>query len=326
MNKRIVSIIIAVMFCLISPIASSESSQNFTADNTAPTMSTGDYFNYDLDIGGLLLSMESESENIIDVQENSNAGMRMEYGGTSCLQTEWTDCYVLLMTSELNLTVVLSSDSGIDNDRMVMLMRDESTIVNSGLQSQDTMVSTMDVWYTIDGEPYHSETIGTEITTRIAENEEPESIKVGDTWTVRESTETIINEKTRMNDGPWEHEDEEVESETTTTNYNAEVLSNVYVGEIMHETLKVKFEEVGSDESGFGYLTASGMPVKMEYYEEGNLQMIATLDDYKWTNEPSLSGTGESNEGDLIGELPGFTILPTLAVSILALFIVKRNQ
>lgn len=325
MNKRIISIVIAVMFCLISPIASSESSQNFTADNDL-TMSTGDYFYYSLDIGGLLLSMESESENIIDVQLNSNPEMRTEYGGTSCLQTDWTDCYVLLMSSELNLTVVLSSDSGIDNDRMVMLMRDESTIVNSGLQSQDTMISTMDVWYTIDGEPYHDETIGTEITTGIAEHEEPESIKVGDTWTVRQSTETIINEKTRMNDGPWEHEEEEIESETTTTNYNAEELSNVYVGETMYETLKIKSEELGSDQSGYIYATTTGMPVKMEFYEEGNLQMIATLDDYKWTNEPSLSGTGESNEGDLIGELPGFTILPTLAASILALFIVKRNQ
>ena len=77
MNKRIISIVIAVMFCLISPIASSESSQNFTADNDL-TMSTGDYFYYSLDIGGLLLSMESESENIIDVQLNSNPEMRTE--------------------------------------------------------------------------------------------------------------------------------------------------------------------------------------------------------------------------------------------------------
>ena len=325
MNKRIVSIVITVMFCLISPIASSESSQNFTVDNTDPEMSTGDYFHYSLDMGGLLLSMESESENIIDVQENSNTGMRMEYGGTSCLQTDWTDCDVLLMTYELNMTVVFSSGSGIDNDRMVVLMRDESTIVHSGLQSQDTMVSTMDMWYTIDGEPYHDETIGTEITTEIAENEEPESIKVGDTWTVRESTETIINEKTRMNDEPWEHEDEEIESETITTNYNAEGLSNVYVGEMMYETLKVKSQEMGSDAS-YVYVAATGMPVKLEYYEEGDLQMIGTLEDYKWTNEPSISGNTDSNEGGLIDELPGFTIIPTVIASVLALFIVKRNQ
>ncbi len=325
MNKRIISIVITLMFCLISPIASSESSQIFTVDNTDPIMSTGDYFNYDLDMGGLMLSMEDED--IIDVQENSNSGMRMEYGGTSCLQTDWTDCYVLLMTWELNMTMIFSSDSGIDNDRMVVVMVMESTIVNSGLQSQDTTVSTMDMWFTIDGEPSHVETIGTEITTAIAENEEPESIQVGFNWAVRESSETIINEKTRMNEEPWEHEDEEIESKTITTNYNAESLSNVYVGEMMYETLKVKSEELGSNESSYGYLAATGMPVKMEYYEEGGLQMIATLEDYKWTNEPSLPAhLAESNEGGLIGELPGFTILPTLVASVLALFIVKRNQ
>ena len=325
MNKRIISIAIAVMFCLISPIASAESSQSFTADNTNPTMSTGDYFYYIIDINGLMSSMESED--IIDVQENSNTGMRMEYAGTSCLQTDWTDCDVLLMTWGLNMTMVFSSGSGIDNDRVVMVMSMESTIVFSGLQSQDTTVSTMDMWFTIDGEPYHDEAIGTEITTTIAENEEPESIKVGDTWTVRESSETIINEKTRMNDEPWEHEDEEIESETTTTNYNAESLSNVYVGEMMYETLKIKSEELGSNESSYDYVAATGMPVKKETYEDGNLQMIMTLEDYIWTNEPSLSpDSADPNEGSLIEGLPGFTILPTLIASVLALFITKRNQ
>jgi len=323
MNKKVFSITFVFIACLFSPIASSESSQDFTVNNADPIMSTGDYFSYSLDMSGLMNSMKSED--IIQVQENSNSGMRMEYGGTSCLQTDWTDCNVLLMSWETNMTITFSDDSGIDNNQAVMVMVMESTIVNSGLQSQDTYERKMDMWFSVDGEPYHDETIGTEITTAIAENEEPKSIQVGDTWTVRKSSETIINEKTRMNEEPWEHEDEEIESETITTNYNAEGLSNVYVGEMMYETLKVKSQEMGSDAS-YVYVAATGMPVKLEYYEEGDLQMIGTLEDYKWTNEPSISGNTDSNEGGLIDELPGFTIIPTVIASVLALFIVKRNQ
>jgi len=316
--------IITIVLCLISPFASSETSQDFTVNNTDPTMSIGDYFSYSLDLSGLMSSMESE--NIIQVYENSNSSIRMEYGGSSCLQTDWTDCDIALMSDEMNITMVFSHDSGIDNNRAVMVMVMESTIVHSGLQSQDTTETKIDMWYTIDGEPYHDETIGTEITTSIAENEEPESIKVGDTWTVRESSETITNEKTRTNEEPWEHEAEEIENKTTTTNYNAESFSNVYVGERMYETLKIKSEELASNESTYMYLAITGMPIKMEFYEDGNLQMIMTLEEYKWTNEPSLSKTSESNEEGLIDELPGFTSISAFIALILALVVMRQNQ
>ena len=320
MRKRFISILLV---CLISiaPFASSESSSDFTVDNQEPEMTTGDYFLYDLDMTGMLESMEDE--NIEEVQENSNSGMRMEYGGDSCLQTGWEDCRIGLMTWEVNLTMILSEGSGIDDDQAVMLMKLESTTVFSGMKSQDTSVTSMDMWFTIDGEPYHSESVMTEVTVTTTESVEPEQLKVGDTWTTEEVVETTYNEKSRMNGDAWEHEDEIVDTVEITTNYNAESISNVYVGSTSYQTMKVKHDEMGSEVMGYVYTAESGMPVKMEYYEDGSLQMIATLTEYSWTNEPSH--TGETDLADDLG-LPGFTMVSLMASSVFAVYFVARKE
>jgi len=321
MNKRVL-VGLTIIMILFSPLASSESSDEFTVNNTEPEMTTGDYFLYELDISGLLNSMQDED--IDEVRENSNSGMRLEYGGDSCLLTDWSDCGIGLTTWELNLTMVFSNGSGIDNDQAIMLMKMESTYVwtNPEMKSEDTTVQTMDMWFTIDGEAYHSETVSTEVSITSTENSEPEFVKSGDTWSVLESVKTTINEKSRE-DGQWEHEDEVIEYQNITTNYNAESISNVYIGNTSYQTLKIKSEELGSDEMGYTYLTDNGMPVKMEYYENGSLQMIGTLTDYSWTNEPTQTSENNAIADD---ELPGFTLVPALLASVFAVFIINRNE
>ena len=320
MRKQFISIFV-ILLIFIAPLASSESNLDFTVDNKEPEMTTGDYFLYDLDMTGMLDSMEDED--IDEILENSNSGMRMEYGGDSCLQTGWDDCNIGLMTWELNLTIIFSEGSGVDNDRAVMLMEFESTSVSSEMKSQDTTVNSIDMWFTVDNEPYHSESVSTEVSVTTTGSVEPESVKVGDTWTTEEAIETIVNEKSRMNGDAWEHEEEIVETENITTNYNADSVSNVYVGSTSYQTMKIKSEEIGSEEVGYIYLADSGMPIKMEYYEEGSLQMIATLSEYSWTNEPS-----QASETDLAEEnaLPGFTMVSVMASSILAVYFVARKQ
>ena len=320
MRKQFISIFV-ILLIFIAPLASSESNLDFTVDNKEPEMTTGDYFLYDLDMTGMLDSMEDED--IDEILENSNSGMRMEYGGDSCLQTGWDDCNIGLMTWELNLTIIFSEGSGVDNDRAVMLMKFESTSVSSEMKSQDTTINSIDMWFTVDNEPYHSESVLTEVSVTTTESVEPESVKVGDTWTTEEAIETIVNEKSRMNGDAWEHEEEIVETENITTNYNADSVSNVYVGSTSYQTMKIKSEEIGSEEVGYIYLADSGMPIKMEYYEEGSLQMIATLTEYSWTNEPS-----QASETDLAEEnaLPGFTMVSVMASSILAVYFVARKQ
>ena len=311
------------LICLISivPLASSESNSDFTVDNKEPEMTTGDYFLYDLDMTGMLESMEDED--IDEVLENSNSGMRMEYGGDSCLQTGWDDCRIGLMAWELNVTMIFSEGSGIDNDRVVMLLKMESTNVFTETKNHDTTIQTIDSWFTIDGEAYHQEFVTTGVAVTTTESVEPESLKVGDTWTTEEVVEITTNEKSRTNGEAWEYEEEVIETEDITTNYNAESVSNVYVGNTTYQSMKIKSDEMGSEVMGYVYTADSGMPIKMEYYEEGSLQMIATLSEYSWTNEPVQAS--DADTGDDLG-LPGFTMVSVMASSVLAVYFVARKQ
>ena len=140
------------------PVASSDTNENFTVNNEDPVMITGDYFLYDLDMSIMIEGMESD-EDVVEVLVNSNSGMRMEYGGESCLQTGWEDCSIGLMYWNLNITIVYDESMGVDNDRAIMEMRTESTIVMSGLHSEDTTIREMEMWFSMDGENYHSESI-----------------------------------------------------------------------------------------------------------------------------------------------------------------------
>ena len=320
MTKQSLSIFV-ILLIFIAPLASSESNSDFTVDNKEPDMTTGDYFLYDLDMTGMLDSMEDED--IDEVLENSNSGMRMEYGGDSCLQTGWDDCRIGLMTWEMNLTMIFSEGSGVDNDRAVMLMKVESTSVFSEMKSQDTVIQTIDSWFTINNEPYHQEIVMTEVSVDTTETLEPESVKVGDTWTTEKVVETTYNEKSRMNGEAWEHEDEIVETDNITTNYNAESVSNVYIGNTSYKTMKVKSQDAGTDEVSYDYLADTGMPIKMELYQDGTLQMISTLTEYSWTNEPS-----QISETDLTEEsaLPGFTMISVMVSCVLAAYFVARKQ
>lgn len=313
---------LTLFLILIAPLASSESNDEFTVDNNDPDMTTGDYFLYDLDMSGLLNSMQDED--IDEVRENSNTGMRMEFGGDSCLQTGWNDCHIGLMSWELNLTMIFSSGSGIDNDQAEMLMKMESTNIFSENKSEDTTIMTMEMWFSIDGEAYHNEIVTTEIsTTTVIGDGEPEFVMTGDTWTTEEMIETTSNEKSRMNAEAWEHEDEVIENENITTNYNAESVSNVYIGNTSYQSLKIKSQELGSEEMDYTYLANTGMPIKMESYENGSLQMIATLVDYSWTNEPMPTSQDNTIVED---ELPGFTVVPALMSSLSALYFVARKE
>ena len=238
--------------------------------------------------------------------------------------TGWEDCYISLTSWEMNLTMVFSSGSGIDNDEAIMLMKMETITVSSGDNSESTDVTTMDMWFSIDGEPYHSETVMTELSITSSEDSTPEIVSAGDTWSEQETVTNTINEKSRMNGDPWENEDEVVENETTTTNWNAESTSNVYIGDTSYQTMKIKSEELGSNDSGYVYVAETGMPVKMEYYEDGALQMVATLVDYSWTNDPSQ--VSENTGDEVEGLLPGFTLLPTLAASVFAGLVLVRSR
>lgn len=321
MNKQFFTTF-TLFFILLTPLASSESNDEFTVNTNPLEMTTGDYFLYDLEISGWLDSMEFEG--VDEVRENSNSGMRLEYGGDSCLQTGWNDCRIGLQGWEINMTMIFSEGSGIDNDQLVMLMKIETTSIFSDMKEQETAVQTIDMWYTIDSEAYHEEAVVTLISlyTETASSE-PEYVKAGDSWTTDETIEITHNEKSRINAEAWEHETEVIESENITTNYNAESVSNVYIGNTSYQSLKIKSQDIGSEEMDYTYRAKTGMPIKTESYENGSLQMIGTLVDYSWTNEPIPTSQPNTSA---VGELPGFTIVSALMPALFAVYFVARKE
>ncbi len=174
------------------------------------------------------------------------------------------------------MTMIFSNGSGIDNDQLVILMKFESTRIVSDMKEQETTVQTIDMWYTIDSKAYHEEAVVTVISLNTeTASSEPEHVKAGDSWTTDETIEITHNEKSRINAEAWEHETEVIESENITTNYNAESVSNVYIGNTSYQSLKIKSQEIGSEEMDYTYRAKTGMPIKTESYENGSLQMIA---------------------------------------------------
>jgi len=316
--KKIIGI--TLLLIIILPLASSESNDNFTVKNEDPEMTNGDYFLYDVDMSLMIGDMESD-ENIVEVVVNSNSGMRMEYGGDSCLQTGWEDCSIGLMYWNLNITIVYDEGVGVDNDRAIMEMRTESTIVVSGLHSEDTTVREMEMWLSIDGENYHSESIDTEVSTSTKLSDKPELVAIGDVWSVETQEETITNSKSRMNGESWEHEDEIIENSTEYETSTAVSVSELTTNAGNFVTMKIKSEVSNSSEYDYTYVAENGMPVKMNgYSENGELMMSITLSEYSWSQE-----NNDQSDSDDDALMPGFGLIGTIFATTMALFVAKNK-
>ena len=148
-------LVIAIVLSLFLPAASSEGSVEFTVTTADPVMETGDYFLYEFDMSAMFESMESDDA-VVEVIEEYNSGMRMEYGGDSCLQTGWTDCYIGLMSWNMRLKIIYNESIGIDNDTAIMELSFESTVVDSESKSQETTIGTTDIKFSVNGDDYHT--------------------------------------------------------------------------------------------------------------------------------------------------------------------------
>ena len=300
----------------------SEGSVEFTVTTADPVMETGDYFLYEFDMSAMFESMESDDA-VVEVIEEYNSGMRMEYGGDSCLQTGWTDCYIGLMSWNMRLKIIYNESIGIDNDTAIMELSFESTVVDSESKSQETTIGTTDIKFSVNGDDYHTEGVETEVsieTTTV--NNEPERVSVGDTWDVEKSVENTINSKSRENGEPWEHDEEIIENYTVVNTHNALSVQEITTELGTFNTMKIEEIENDSTSREFAYVVASGMPIKLESYNDMNeIEMSATLIEYEWSGEDA--GDADSEEDEL---LPGFTITATIVSVTMALFILRNKK
>ena len=315
-------LVIAIVLSLFLPAASSEGSVEFTVTTADPVMETGDYFLYEFDMSAMFESMESDDA-VVEVIEEYNSGMRMEYGGDSCLQTGWTDCYIGLMSWNMRLKIIYNESIGIDNDTAIMELSFESTVVDSESKSQETTIGTTDIKFSVNGDDYHTEGVETEVsieTTTV--NNEPERVSVGDTWDVEKSVENTINSKSRENGEPWEHDEEIIENYTVVNTHNALSVQEITTELGTFNTMKIEEIENDSTSREFAYVVASGMPIKLESYNDMNeIEMSATLIEYEWSGEDA--GDADSEEDEL---LPGFTITATIVSVTMALFILRNKK
>ena len=315
-------LVIAIVLSLFLPAASSEGSVEFTVTTADPVMETGDYFLYEFDMSAMFESMESDDA-VVEVIEEYNSGMRMEYGGDSCLQTGWTDCYIGLMSWNMRLKIIYNESIGIDNDTAIMELSFESTVVDSESKSQETTIGTTDIKFSVNGDDYHTEGVETEVsieTTTV--NNEPERVSVGDTWDVEKSVENTINSKSRENGEPWEHDEEIIENYTVVNTHNALSVQEITTELGTFNTMKIEEIENDSTSREFAYVVASGMPIKLESYNDMNeIEMSATLIEYEWSGEDA--GDADSEEDEL---LPGFSFVATIVSMTMALFILRNKK
>ncbi len=315
-------LVIAVVISLFLPASSSEENDEFTVTTADPVMETGDYFLYEIDMSRLLDSMAS-GDSVVEVIEEYNSGMRMEYGGDSCLQTGWTDCNIGLMSWTMELTIIYNESLGVDNDTAIYEMSAEAITVHSGDKQYETSTRTSDIKFSMDGEEYHSESVDTESSTQIATiDEEPERVSIGDTWTVEKNVENTINSKSRENGDPWEHEDEIIENYTVVNTHTALSVEEITTEVGTFKTMKMQDIENDSNSKEYGYIATNGMPIKLESYNEWNeLEMTAILVEYDWSGDNL--GDADSGEDEL---LPGFSFIVTVVSVTMALFMLRDKK
>jgi len=315
-------LVIAVVISLFLPGASSEENAEFSVTTADPVMETGDYFLYEFDMSAMFESMESDDA-VDEVIEEYNSGMRMEYGGDSCLQTGWTDCYIGLMSWNMELKIIYNESIGIDDNTAIMEMIFESTTVISGNKNYETIVGTTDIKFSVDGDEYHTESVETEVSVEtITANDEPEKVHVGDTWTVTKDVENTINSKSRENGETWEHDEEIIENYTVVNTHNALSVEEITTELGTFKTMKIQEIENDSTSREFAYVATSGMPIKLESYNDMNeIEMSATLVEYDWSGESALDA--DSEEDDL---LPGFSFITTIVSVTMALFMLRNKK
>jgi len=315
-------LVIAIMISLFLPAASSEENAEFSVTTADPVMETGDYFLYEFDMSAMFESMESDDA-VDEVIEEYNSGMRMEYGGDSCLQTGWTDCYIGLMSWNMELKIIYNESIGIDDNIAIMEMIFESTTVISGNKNYETVVGTTDIKFSVDGDEYHTESVETEVSVEtITANDEPEKVHVGDTWTVTKDVENTINSKSRENGETWEHDEEIIENYTVVNTHNALSVEEITTELGTFKTMKIQEIENDSTSREFAYVATSGMPIKLESYNDMNeIEMSATLVEYDWSGESALDA--DSEEDDL---LPGFSFITTIVSVTMALFMLRNKK
>lgn len=319
MNWTKTIVVMVTTTLVISSFAVAEGEKKYKQELVDP--SEGDFFEFDLDPSALeQVYIDDPDLDVKAVESNVLPTFLMTYHGESCLNFPLlspNECHKLVTTLTMNLTLIHDDDSDVYEDDTVITMSIVTITesVDGAMWSEQTIES--ETWMRISGQDWHVERVEVETEEVTYQGSHPLEVSVGDSWTVSEESERIITSRERLDGGEWETETTE-EYESTTTNYNAESSGNVFVNGESFDSIKISAMEIGSSAMEVWYSNEYGLPVKAEIYDDdGNLEMIITLKEYKYANEPT--------DGAL-GGLPGFNATAAIAMIGIATVFPRWNR
>ncbi len=281
--------------------------------NEYPHYSVGDYFKYDLDAQKLMDMFSSEfggnvSMNVVD----TFAELRYTRTETVTVDGEAYECIVGVL--DMDMTFELSGESaGMEftaDVHMIMSQKSWTRISDSAeVKTESSQQTYMNM--TMLGQTMNQVIVTTteqKYSPPVSEYDLP--ITAGKSWETQTTLEihTVTMTKNSALGDQWQKEESNT-TQQTTVRYEALSEEQISVKAGSFETLKIKMSGMSGFEDSEGemyvYVTADGIPVKMEMISEGEPQMTMGLTEYKYGS----SGSGDSSSGGL----PGFEAVMTVA-------------
>ena len=332
--------ILAFLVCTLFLAGSNDAELVVSDEYIEPTI--GDFFQFEMVGNDFPDSMGKviDEEKYLRVEDYDGNGMRMEVTGKgqTAFEGETVDYFAMMLTWETSFTLYFEDlwddgDGKEDTIEFSMVSATEIWQIDEGglneingteIKSIDKME--MSMIFTINQYEDQSVILGdsieeTETEVLNTSTDQPNEVRVGDTWTESstERTTGISRDRTceeNDDDCEWEIEDiDEEETTTTTSEALREVSMTTPAGTF--ETLQIKDTDEGEDPGNYtlGYVSETGIPIKISIYEEDEMGMNMQLESYRISdlgvceNCPSV----EEDADGLLGELPALPFLISLA-------------
>jgi|SaaInlStandDraft_2_1057019.scaffolds.fasta_scaffold43400_2 hypothetical protein len=313
-NVRMMVIIVVTILVIPSSSAAENDKEYFTGMD----LIEGDFFDYNLDMSGVLNSYLEEPN--LDVNEviNNEPDNLMTFTsyGNSCINIE-NNCLRMIRSYEVNITLIHDDDSQTFTDDTTLMMSFREVSEEGENIYWSELTENQEIWMQVDGEDFHQESIVTTITDSTRSQMSPNKISVGDSWSFNIESDIVTIIRERIDGGDWDTETTE-ESWSNTTNFFAESSGAVFIDGESHDTVKVSKQDLGENEVEFVYYNVNGIPIKSEFFDEsGVLLMLLTLNEYDYSNEPT-------DQSSLT--LPGFGFIAATSMIMVATLIPKKRD
>ena len=290
-TSRLTTIIASLLIIILPSSAAVESIGE-------PTYTTDDWFEYEGYTEQLVASLtdhwESEDD-FLGVEVTAREELRVtQLGSEHCTILSWSgDCTKAKITHLVNFTVDwMENTTNYDNDTLNMSISYIATHWKSrgtaGWEKLDADTLTV-TQFSGGGEDNYLEHEASEVILTRRVGEFPETIKIGESWDVEKTIEITGVERTRENRGVWE--ENEYNHSTTSQVLNQvideRVIRHGIANEKSHDTLAVQRIDLGSNVTTIDCFNVDGFLAHTETWNDGTLELSATLSDFRYyVNEP----------------------------------------